>query len=701
MMEAINTQNNEKNIQHAQMRAKAFVEQMLSERKFIYKQGSRSEHRPLSYALQILSTNKDLFMEFFPGPKPKIARFIHPVLNDKLSECEGKGATDLRHGSTDVRDLKTINHQYSSETSFKAHPDKIVILKPASLDIEYSDNVTCHCSSLSAYKKSRGRILKANPAPFSLKEMKRKLKNTFAGTRKESNQSFIHGNSHKLATGRSIFKVGDCNCHEVDTKDSFIFSKNVEMKENQCNKPWLKSIMGPDIVGMNNSVRKKLDFPSVSLSRKQEFDVLFEPRRHLSTRVKNATEIEILVEKKSPKTFEKILSSPDHDFWLINPEVNDQYCPGSAQMRFSPFSNSLTRSPSGPDKEVTSWDDFKIYDGIEILETKTSPSWIRSSVDQAHDAVTAATNYMNCKSMIEEMSCVQHSELSSEIKSDNAVKTRPRIDRIIVHEENRNEIHLKDSLPENEILVPEVDDAPSTPSFSYQLNMPDSIKYQEEHRSPNSVLEPFFTDDSISPQSILLQTAEQQQVPPLCLDFEEPSSESIPRNPQANGSSSINENNYISRYVHLVLQASCLNWDHLSAMKPSHQELLDPSLFDEVEFLPVDSTTDPKLLFDLINEVLVQMCQCHFHFLPSMDFVKPKMVHFPLVEAVLHEIMREADFYLLPRTEKRTFNQVISKDVENSRSWLDIRLDAEQIVHDVSEEVLEESVLDIILEFLI
>lgn len=296
-MGAICTQNDENNIQHARMRAKAFVDQMLSERKFIYKQGSRSEHRPFSCALEILSTNKDLFMEFLPGPKQKLASsFIHPVLKDKLSECESEGATDLRHGSTDGHCLRTINHkghQYSSETSFKAHHDKIVILKPASLDIKYSDSVTCRCSSLPAYKRSRGKILKAKPASFSLKEMKRKLKNTFAGTRKEPNQSFMDGNSHKLGTSRSIFKVGDCNCREADTKDSFIFSKNVESKENQCNKTWFKSIMGPDIVCMNNTVRKKLDFPSVSLSRKQEFDVIFKPKRHLSPRVNNITEIEI------------------------------------------------------------------------------------------------------------------------------------------------------------------------------------------------------------------------------------------------------------------------------------------------------------------------------------------------------------------------------------------------------------------------
>ncbi|KZV36283.1 hypothetical protein F511_14301 [Dorcoceras hygrometricum] len=676
---------------------------MSSDIKFICKQGSRSEHRPpFSYALEILGTNKDLFMEFLTLPKPKRASFINPVLNDKLSKCESKGAANSGQGSTYDRYLENMdrNGQYSSETSFMAQPDKIVILKPASLDIKCSDKESCHCSSLPDDKKSRGKILKAKPASISLKEMKSKLKNTFAGTRKGPSQFFMDDNFHGLITSRSNFKVGECNCRQADTNNSFSLSENVEIKDILCKRPWLKSIKGPDIVYMSNTVRTKLDFPSVSLSRKQEFDVIFEPRRHLSTRVKYITEREILMKKKFQVTLEKFLSSPDHDFLLINPRMNGQCCPGSAHMRFSPFSNSRTRNPSRTNKEVTSWDDFKIYGGIENLERKTSPSWIRSTVDQAHDTIIDAINNMNGMSMIEELSFIQHpelthSELLSEINSGDDVKTRQKIDGI------KQEIHLMNSLSENEILVPTEDDTSSNPSYSGQLNISGSIKYQAENQTPVSVLEPFLIDGSISSQSILLQTADQESVQPPRLDFEEQTSESVPRNPQTNASSSMNGNNYTLHYVKMVLQASCLNWDRLLAMKPPHQELLDPSLFYEVEFLPVDSATDPKLLFDHINEVLLHMYPCHFYFPPWMAFAKPKMVHLPLVEAVLYEIMRQADYYLLPRTEKRTLNQIISKDVVNARSWLDLRFDTEQIVVDISEEVLEESVIDIILEFLI
>lgn len=151
--------------------------------------------------------------------------------------------------------------------------------------------------------------------------------------------------------------------------------------------------------------------------------------------------------------------------------------------------------------------------------------------------------------------------------------------------------------------------------------------------------------------------------------------------------------------MQLVLQASCLTWDQLSEIRSPPEELLHASLFDEVEFPPADCYYDPKLLFDHINEVLLEIYKCHFCSPPRLAFTKRKIRSGPLAELVLDGIMTEAEFYLLPTTEKRTLDQLVSKDVANCRSWLDVRLDTEQIVIEISQDVLEESILDILLEF--
>lgn len=195
-----------------------------------------------------------------------------------------------------------------------------------------------------------------------------------------------------------------------------------------------------------------------------------------------------------------------------------------------------------------------------------------------------------------------------------------------------------------------------------------------------------------------------KQLKPLRLDFEECSFESLPQDRPNSEDSYVEDQDHIAQYVHLVLQASCLNWDQLSEIRSlpeeEEEELIHPSLFDE-EFMPSDCYFDPKLVFDHMNEVLLHMHKRHFSSPPWLvAFQKPKIGDESLAEALLDEIMREAEFYLLPSTKKRTLDQIVSKDVADCRLWLDVRFDTEEIVVQVSDDVLEESLLDILIDFL-
>lgn len=151
--------------------------------------------------------------------------------------------------------------------------------------------------------------------------------------------------------------------------------------------------------------------------------------------------------------------------------------------------------------------------------------------------------------------------------------------------------------------------------------------------------------------------------------------------------------------MQLIMEASSLNWEQLSEIRCLPEDLLHESLFDEVELPPLDCYYDPKLLFDYVNEVLLEIYQCHFASPLSLASPSPKIGSTPLAEAVLDEVLAEADFFLLPTTEKRTLNELASKDIVKSRSWLDVRTDTEHIVSEVSEAVMEESLLDIMFEF--
>ncbi|KAI3468725.1 hypothetical protein Pfo_025388 [Paulownia fortunei] len=745
-------QVDEINMQQVQMSAKAFVDQMFIDRKFICKDGTNSESKSFSDALEVLNSNKDLFMELLPDPNCLLARRIKnllhsqteketfkSVLDAEFSECEGLDATSSEiPGSTLATQKGKMNknlwqkincqYQYSPKTSFIAQPsDKIVILKPAPPNAKHSENVTCHCSSLQSHKKLSRRVSDTKPTSFSFREMKKKLKHTFGVTRKEPSQFSMVGTSDKLSHNRSTLKVGDdCICRGVGIRNSFNSSPIAETKGNLCKKQDLNSSRGSDIARVTDTGCKKVDFSSVRICDKQEFDVLLEAKRHLSTRWKNLNAAETVASKKSPKTLGRILSSPEHDFWPLSPRRDSQHFSGSAQMRFSPYNTSprvtessshipngrerACLSPLRPNTQVTSCDDYDKYDStLQIMDTKTS-SLIPSTDEEVHDTDISVTDDMksNGESKFVEMNSILRpqlhiSEVPSKINSTDVTRTMQINDTIELQKDDETVMHsILDSLSENEAFTSTADYFPSTPLSIHQLDTADSIKYQE-HQSPVSVLEPFFIEDANSPPSSTLQTgpfAAGKQLQPLRLDFEECSSESFPQDLPISANSCIKEQDHLSQYVHLVLQASCLNWDQLSEIRSLPEELLHASLFDEVEFLPTDCYFDPKLLFDHINEVLLEIYQCHFCSPPWLAFRKPKIRPAPLAELVLDEIMTEADFYLLPWTEKRTLDQLVSKDVADCRSWLDVRLDTEQIVNEISEDVLEESILDILLEFI-
>ncbi|KAL0393560.1 UNVERIFIED_CONTAM: hypothetical protein Slati_4322200 [Sesamum latifolium] len=709
-------QVDEISMQQAHMRAKALLDQMFLERKFISNARTRYEFNSFSDALEMLNSSKDLL----PERSSLLARRVRELLSSqtavksapdaKLSEYEGLDASSSgKHGiplaSQNGKPNKHYQRQCSLKTSFTAQPsDKIVILKPLPQNAKYS--------SLQSHKGASGRVSDVKATSFSFRGMKKKLKHTFGGTRKGMDRT-----SAILSHSQSTLRVEDeCTCRGVDSRKSFNSFSNTKIKEKLCWEQEPKSNQGSDTACVTNKVREKLDFSSGRLSKKHEFDIILEAKRQLSARWKNVNSVETVTNIKSPRTLGRILSSPEHDFWPLSPRRDSQYSSGSAQMRFSLYNTSPTvtgsssqvsngkerarLSPLRPNTEVTFGDDSNKYDDtLQIMDTRTS-SLIPRTDEEAHDMDVSMTDNMksNGKKKIVEMNGVLQPELhGTEVPSGiNSIDVTN--DTAESHKDDESVMNSVDSLSENEAFTSTADDLPSTPLSIHRLDVADRIKYQEEHRSPVSVLEPFFLEDTNSPPSITLQT-DRQPLKPLRLDFQECSSESFHPDPPTSANSCIVEQDPLSHYVHLVLQTSCLDWDQLSEISCLPEDLLDESLFDEVEFLPPDCYFDPKLLFDHMNEVLLEIHQSHFCSPPWLAFTKPKIRSVPLAQLVLDEIMTEADFYLLPRTEKRTLDQLVSKDVAACRSWLDVRLDTEQIVIDVSEDVLEESILDMLLEF--
>ncbi|KAL3635570.1 hypothetical protein CASFOL_020117 [Castilleja foliolosa] len=521
--------------------------------------------------------------------------FIHKNLASKngketvrsildAEECVGFGPSSSFKNPRSV-----FSSQKARKTSFEARSsDKIVILKPAKpRNVRYSENVTCHCSSLQFHKKPGRRALSdGKRKSFSFREMKKKLKHTFGVARKEPSKFTMVGTSNLLTRNE----------------------------------------------GARNSGPRKLDSSSVGgFSNEKEFDVILEAKKHLSARFKNLSVVERVTGEKYVKTLGRILSSPEHDFWPVTPRRDDQ------------------RESNSEISNGREWDCF-------------SPL-------RANSKLTSSTDELKFNGELKIVEIVH-----SGINNNDVTRKTQKDEKTELQKADEN-----DSQSENETSTSTVDDI---------------IKYQGEHRSPVSVLDPFFIDDANSPPSVGLQTGKPngQELKPRRIDFETCSFGSSP---------CMQEQNHISQYVHLVLEASCLNWDQLSEITCVDEEVLDSFVFDEVEFISAtECYFDTKLLFDRINEVLLEMYK--YQFCPSRPlaaFVKSRIGSVPLAEFVFDEIMKDAEFFLRPTTEKRTLDQLVSKDVANCGPWIDGRVDTEEIVIEISEEMVEEFVLDVLVEF--
>lgn len=321
-------EDDEINMQQVQMMAKAFVDQM-----FILREGRNSESKSFSNALEMLNTKRGLFMELLPDPNSTLARritksnperdTIKSVLGADTSECAsakyGSTVTKLK-GNTSDNLWKKLDYQLKYSPKANITPqlsDKIVILKPAPRNRKHSGNVSCHCTSM--HSRPYTRVSEAKTTSFSFREIKKRLKHTFRVTKRE-------------ADVRS-----ECNCHGVNSFDS---STNAKKKGKLWKKQELKSNRGSDIACVADTARRKLNLTAARSSNKEECDVILEAKRQLSMRLNNQSPIDDLTSKKSPRTLERILSSPENDLWPFSPRRDSLYLSSSAEMRFSPYNTS-------------------------------------------------------------------------------------------------------------------------------------------------------------------------------------------------------------------------------------------------------------------------------------------------------------------------------------------------------------------------
>ncbi|XP_019100644.1 PREDICTED: uncharacterized protein LOC104783164 isoform X4 [Camelina sativa] len=207
--------------------------------------------------------------------------------------------------------------------------------------------------------------------------------------------------------------------------------------------------------------------------------------------------------------------------------------------------------------------------------------------------------------------------------------------------------------------------------------------------SPVSVLEPFFTDDDTSPNSTRFSSVE-MRMQPLCIRFDEADS---PRTNKENDvKTRMDDKELALAYIQAVVKSSELNWEELLARSFYSEQLLEQALMDDIDFCSTNLCSDKKLLFDCINEVLMEFCGHG----PWNSFVKPAVRFFPDMENATEVVQEEVYWHLLPLPSPHTLDQIVQKDLARTGNWMDLRFDIGCIGSETGEMILDELLEEII-----
>lgn len=152
----------------------------------------------------------------------------------------------------------------------------------------------------------------------------------------------------------------------------------------------------------------------------------------------------------------------------------------------------------------------------------------------------------------------------------------------------------------------------------------------------------------------------------------------------------MNDHEPLCKYMRAVLEASHLNWDKLLLMCHSSDQLLESSLFDQVEVLPNQPCGHRMLLFDYINEVLEELCHSYFCCSLRLSFAEKIQP----AKDMVYEMMKRVDWNLLRQQSSPTLDQLFEKDLARPAIWMNIQIEAEDTVNEMVESLLEELTME-------
>ncbi|KAJ6793089.1 Uncharacterized protein M6B38_112720 [Iris pallida] len=632
-----------------------------------------SQSREFIDALDMLNSNKELFLKLLEDPNPLPMKHILALQNGQIGEHSHRSEHE-EQVSRSLSNKQNGHHFFkkkdkskeakaSNESSHSQGLNRIIVLKPSPGSNQQPLSTTPSPSHNSQGHQEKERV----SSHFSLKEIKRRLRNMIGESKKERHLITMDGVLHKIPYG---FQNSGDNARsycspEHASQVSKLFKKGdkkANAKEHQPKTRWENTTIA-------NPLYREPDFYS-------------EAQKHLVEMVTAGEENEVLPTNHASIPLGRILQLPEYNF--LSPRLS----PRREKVKNSPENircstvRKLKCEPSSNDSSLRQSLEYPLSEGVNPVDETESHDSNPSHIGEGLIQTQAGSNE------IEECENVDMPLEYSNVPSSSSEGCKEEGSCLLSELEPYKEPQpttLCTFLSPNSITVQKLDPG-------------DNIE-NRDRPSPVSVLEPFLVDSITSPEKITIEHAELIESRQLHFDESD-----TPLQGQASVASEANlgtcndEKETKLLYVKIVLEASgLLNHKQFAERWQSSDQLLDPFVYDKVEISFGRKMDDSRLLFDCVNEVLVEIHERYLSCTPWASFIRPSIRPIPTGVNFLQEVSERFDQHLcLPSSF--TLDQVVRKDLDG-KTWMNHQLEAESTIAEIGElfvdYIMEETILEL------
>ncbi|KAF8017118.1 hypothetical protein BT93_H2349 [Corymbia citriodora subsp. variegata] len=700
---------------------KELINQQLKSGKHLTEHGGTPFSKELVNALQIPNLNEESFSKLLEDPDSVLVKYMQSLQDahlrrDNLSESFAESNLSKEKHDKSSESQEVVNHKSYKffRRNVKPHETKtlgeienpqtsnrIVILKPGPAEsknssaLDSADTLLGHSPNI-VYKEQAEKASRH----FLISEIRKRWKNVMG---KEH-----HGRSPGVVTKRlpdgGKANMGENNGMNSPGKEHFYMEKIA--------RPVAKRRGEKTVKPRDSEVNR--EYENVNESKRRVSNIYIEAKKHLSEMLSTADEVTDFSSGQFPKSLGRILSLPEYNSPLASPGKIPESSLVTAQMRFS----SHLRSPRVDENKERQIEEANDSYQVPSAPSTESELCILASVDdkiQTSNKNLTLSGEPLSSSEVEE-TCGPH--LSPKGDTEILVAVDGTINEEHVSKDTSTgsgspaslqcgaEDHLSEDIdadytdPDHKKEEPHSHDelhacpfaSPSSSSTVQKIVDLEIAVDKPERQSPVSVLEPLFMEDDISPARTTSRS--EPSIQPLKIKFED----EIPHAP-GHGihiKTSMEGKESLLAYVEAVLHASGLGGREFYLRSELSDQLIEPSVFDEVDFLYDQLHFDQKLVFDCINEVLLEVCQHYFGCSPWVSFVKPSIKPVRDIRSTIHEVWEGVHWHLLPLSPPCILEHIVRKDMVKSGKWMDLRFDSESIGVEMGDAIFDELIDEIL-----